>query len=449
MTYEIRGGIKVPYTKENFDKIQKYNYLLKNSDDTFSSVVFSEDGKSMVFPRNVVKFAQVFNEPVQDCTVAPKVLREFKMADSFQLRPYQQIGVDEIFDHFEKGSNDVMLQAKTAYGKTIITPYIIQRLQVRALIVVDQTFLSDQMFSEISANCDADVTQLTSKNPRFADITITTFQLLNKNPKLLQKMQGEFGILIIDEAHVAACKSIVNLTTYIDARYRLGLSATPTRSDGLDQVLTDIFSNTKVVGDNPNNMKVHIHSVDMRYGFRTYEAKEYRKYLDILVTSERTQNIVQELMTPLLKAGRVVLISLDSVSAQEHYKSIYGDKSRILNASVSSKERATILQEVADGTVTVLIGFAVLQKGISIPKLDTIIHITGATTKEKTLQLIGRLKREHKDKKTPIFIDLQFNGTMSKQGVKRADVYRSMSKQERQWYFFRTFEDYKATWKNT
>lgn len=447
MTCEMRGGIKVPYTKDNFYKIKSYNYLIKNSDDTFSSVVFSEDGKSIIFPRNIAKFTRVFNEPVMDCTAAPKVIKKFEMSDSFKLRPYQQIGVNEIFDNFKKGNNDVMLQAKTAYGKTIITPYIIQELQLRTLIVVDQTFLSDQMFSEITGNCDADVTQLTSKNPRFADITITTFQLLNKNPKLLESMKGEFGLLIIDEAHVAACKSIVNLTSFIDARYRLGLSATPTRSDGLDSVLTDIFSNTKVIGENPNNMTVHIHSFATNVGFKVYEMKDYRKSLDRLITSEVVENMVKDLMEMLLRVDRVTLISVDSVSAQEHYKNLYGDIARVLNSSVKSKERADILADVDSGKVKILIGFAVLQKGISIPKLDTVIHLTGASTKEKVLQLIGRLKREHEDKKAPTFIDFHFDGTMRKHAVTRAGVYRSMEKDERHWMTFKSFEEYKKAWK--
>ena len=418
------GMIEIPNNKENFKKSTIYNYI--KTDGTIYWGVQSNKDKSLLFlPRDVIKFADVFPKfSIKYDTVAPKVKTPIRLT-GLVLRDYQQKPVSSIIAHWETGYFDCILQGETGFGKSYCVASFIEKMQLKTTIIVDKTLLAKQMYDEIKVNSNADV-KILKKGDTLADVNITTYQLLMKNDDLLKQLQRETGLLIVDEVHIVAADSLVSVVSQFAAKYRLGLSATPTRSDGLSELIKDLFGRSVIIGKNPTALKVNIHRVECDDLFYS-GAAEYKKKLDRFWKSQEHRLV--ELTKRLTRVGRKVCIAVDIQKTQEYYCKVFnklGIKSAVLNSNTSAEERAKILKLFSEEKIDVLLGFAILEKGISITRLDTIINLSGASTKERVTQLIGRLKRDDERKKTPLFIDLLFKGNLEKQQYTRNATYHTM-----------------------
>lgn len=421
----LTGVITVPYTIENFKICDKAYSYFKKDGSLFYGFKLSRDKKSLLLPRDLIKFIKNFPEyTLKDLRISPKVSREIKI-HGLKLRDFQQKSATEIEDFWEKGHFDVVLNAETGWGKSYVISEFLSKLQLRTTILVDKTLLARQMYSEITRLTDADVEILT-KDSEIHDVNIVTYQLLQKNPELLAKLQATSGFIIGDEAHIIAAETFSSVFSGFSAKYRLALSGSMTRSDGLTNVLYDICGRSIVVGKNPEALHVQVHTVECNQAFYS-GATQYKRKISIFLKSQRAK--VESLIPYLLSKGRHIFVVVDTHELQEFYYKIFtnlGISSAIMNSSTSHGDRDKILEDVAEGKIQILLGMAVLEKGISIPRLDTILHLCGASTKEKTIQLIGRLKRDHSEKRTPLFIDLWFSGNLERQQAIRLNTYKNL-----------------------
>jgi superfamily II DNA or RNA helicase len=144
-------------------------------------------------------------------------------------------------------------------------------------------------------------------------------------------------------------------------------------------------------------------------------------------------SLIRIILKKLLDKDRTILLAIDIVKVQKFYKEIaeaLGVRAEILNGTTPKKQRDSILDGVSKGLVRVLLGSGVLQKGISIPRLDSIIMLSGAGSKERAEQLIGRTLREYEDKPFSLIIDFQHELGFDKQQYARKTLYQRKVKEK-------------------
>jgi superfamily II DNA or RNA helicase len=317
----------------------------------------------------------------------------------------------------------------TVTHNTYILPAIVKGLGQRTLILVDKKDLVDQMVEEFEKNSvGLDLKVLTAKNKEFGEVTITTFQFLLKNMNLLEEHKNEIGCVIIDEAHLISIGAFTQVVNKLPAKYRIGLSATPTRSDGLTEAMFDVMGNYIVEGTNPDLLKVNIVRMQQlttvtkgsKDSAITMWSNFYKQPKVIAPTVKATQH--------MLRLNRAVLVYATQVSVQEELKSSLkelGISSEIINQKTKQSERKELLNKFEAREIDVLIAGTILQKGISVHRLDTIINHSNHT-KESLEQLVGRLRRPHKEKKPPIFIDFLYEGRGRWKAGDRFVVYQKL-----------------------
>jgi superfamily II DNA or RNA helicase len=91
------------------------------------------------------------------------------------------------------------------------------------------------------------------------DFYICTLQYAFRHlPQLAPKLNKHCGLVIVDEVHHIAARTFATVLSNLSARYRLGLSATPDRSDGLTPVLQLLFGPMICNIGRPKGEKMHV-----------------------------------------------------------------------------------------------------------------------------------------------------------------------------------------------
>lgn len=144
----------------------------------------------------------------------------------------------------------------TGTGKSICGLYLAGKLKQRALIVVNKDDLVDGWIQDAKL-CykDLDIGLVKGKVFKIGKhITLTTIQTLSRlGDKKLEELYDNISMLICDEVHHAGAKSYEVLNTF-RTKYRLGLTATKMRNDGLVDIVDlicgkTVFDGTAMVTD--------------------------------------------------------------------------------------------------------------------------------------------------------------------------------------------------------
>ncbi len=166
--------------------------------------------------------------------------------EGWSLRDYQVEAVDAFLDGPSGGSGVVVLPCGA--GKTLVGIAAMARLGMRTLILCTGHTALQQWRREILARTHLDEDQVGEYSARvkeLAPVTLTTYQLLTwraekKGIPVHFKLfhEARWGLVVYDEVHLLPAP-IFRETAYLQARRRLGLTATLVREDGRE---ADVFA---------------------------------------------------------------------------------------------------------------------------------------------------------------------------------------------------------------
>jgi DNA excision repair protein ERCC-3 len=160
-------------------------------------------------------------------------------APGWHLRDYQHAAVDAFFSGAEAGNGVVVLPCGA--GKTIVGIATMVRLGMSTLILCTGHTALQQWKREILARTtltEAEVGEYTAEVKELKPVTLTTYQILSwrrdkhASPEHMRLFhEVNWGLVIYDEVHLLPAP-IFRETASLQARRRLGLTATLVREDG-------------------------------------------------------------------------------------------------------------------------------------------------------------------------------------------------------------------------
>lgn len=161
--------------------------------------------------------------------------------DGWNLREYQQ----EAAERFETGGSGIIVLPCGA-GKTIVGAAAMARASRNTLILVTNTVSARQWRDELLARTSLtpdDIGEYSGETKEVRPVTIATYQILTTRRRgeyahldLLDAL--DWGLVVYDEVHLLPAP-VFKLTADLQARRRLGLTATLIREDGREG---DVFS---------------------------------------------------------------------------------------------------------------------------------------------------------------------------------------------------------------
>jgi len=150
-----------------------------------------------------------------------------------ELDERQSVAVDAMLAH-----EDGILHAPTGSGKTVMACAIIAERGVSTLVLINKTALASQWRDQIRTLLGIKAGQLGGGRTKTrGQVDIMLLQTLaRQSPEEIRELTAGYGQVIVDECHHVAAGSYESVVSQIEAAWWLGLTATPERKDGLEQV---------------------------------------------------------------------------------------------------------------------------------------------------------------------------------------------------------------------
>lgn len=344
-----------------------------------------------------------------------------EMADDFELRE-NQVGMFENFcTHVQNGKTGFLLHAPTGFGKTASCLRMIAELGLTALVIVPRDFLVEQWIQRMLA-----LTKLTREDIGIAQQGVCDFKgkkvvvgmihslAKDKYPAEFKKY---FGVVVWDEVHVVGAETFSRTAGMFPARYRIGMSATPDRKDGLEDVFKLTIGQTFLSPTSPDGART---LVSPKVFLRSYTSAKKHQYLSKMrdATSRRGV-LISELSNDLARnaliavyvkkfaeSDRRVLVFSDRIEQLKLLKDILVKRHGMRAADIglftgSTKEgdRRIILQS----SQIVLATYGVMSMGVDVPDLRALVF---ATPLSEAAQSVGRILRLCENAKEPVVLDI-------------------------------------------
>lgn len=366
-----------------------------------------------------VKLAGDFHPLASMMRIARKLPRERKQiklatrtgfsVERIDDGPYHGIVLD--------GDHRYLLGDFTVTHNTVFATSLMAELQVPTLVVVHKEFLVDQWKTRIQQYLpDAQIGIAQGPNCDYKGKHV----VIGMVHSLCDKDYGEEfrrwpGLVLTDECHRIGAGTWSAVPPMFTAAYRIGLSATPRRKDGADDVfkyhIGDIIFASKEVRMKPKVRRVWITpDIFKLVHTNSFNPNLIKKgmLLRFMCASTGRNRVITEQLILAVKAGRKCLIVSERLQHLRDLETalykLWGTDSTkpSIGFYIGGQEQAA-LDEAAKAQV-IFATSQLVQEGLDIPPLDTLFLVTPLGDIE---QVCGRILRPHEGKKDPIVVDFR------------------------------------------
>lgn len=320
--------------------------------------------------------------------------------DGWHLRDYQEYATDAFWSG---GSGVVVLPCGA--GKTIVGAAAMAKAQSTTLILVTNTVAGRQWRDELLRRTTLspnDIGEYSGEKKEIKPITIATYQVVTRKTKgeyrALELFDSrDWGLIIYDEVHLLPAP-VFRMTSDLQSRRRLGLTATLVREDGREG---DVFS---LIG--PKRYDAPWKELEMAGYIATAECIEVRVDMDpeermLYATAQpRDRYRIAAQASAKLRAVDKILASHDQ---QALIIGGYVDQLRelgehldapIIDGTTSTAKREKLFQQFREGVLSILVVSKVANFSIDLPEAALAIQVSGTFgSRQEEAQRLGRLLR--------------------------------------------------------
>lgn len=356
----------------------------------------------------------------------------------FGLRHYQNDAVDAFHVRGSVRGGSGLIVLPCGSGKTVVGLGVMERCQTNTLILTTSSAAVHQWCSEIldKTSLDArDVGEYTGERKDLKAVTITTYQMLTYRRSRTGPFKHfsifddrDWGLVIYDEVHLLPAP-VFSVTASLQARRRLGLTATLVREDGQE---TRVFS---LIG--PKRYESPWRALEKQGFIATAHCKEVRVPLDAAceraygfaakreqfrVASENAAkiNVIRELVAKH-KNDHVLVLGqyLDQLHTLARELA-----APLITGHTPNDERERLYSDFRKGIIPVLIISKVGNFAIDLPDANVAIQVSGTFgSRQEEAQRLGRVLRPKPDGRPALFYALVSADTREREFAEKRERF--------------------------
>ncbi|MDQ3032664.1 MAG: DEAD/DEAH box helicase family protein [Myxococcota bacterium] len=367
----------------------------------------------------------------QEIDATPAIFRE--------PRPYQR----EALEAWKRARGRGVVVLPTGAGKTHVAVMAIELWKRSTLIVAPTLDLVRQWYDLLRATFDREIGVIGGGEHDVQPITVTTYDSAYLH---VEHLGDRFGMVVFDECHHLPGATYALAAQLSIAPFRLGLTATPERSDGrealTDELIGPVVYRKDIVelsGEflaEYDVVRVPVHLTPeereeyeaergiyrafvARSGIRMSQPDGWSKFIMLSTRSAEGRRAMQgyrrqrelahtapaklewvERLLHVHRNDRAILFTQDNATC-------YALSRRFLIPAITHqtkvKERSAILAGLSAGTYAAVSTSKVLNEGVDVPDANVAIVVSGSGSVREHVQRLGRVLRKREGKLATLY----------------------------------------------
>jgi DNA excision repair protein ERCC-3 len=343
--------------------------------------------------------------------------------DGWSMRPYQT----EAVEGFWHGGSGVVVLPCGA-GKTIVGAAAMARAGATTLILVTNTVAARQWRHELlrrTSLTDEEIGEYSGARKEVRPVTIATYQVMTTRRKgvytHLELLDArDWGLIVYDEVHLLPAP-IFRMTADLQARRRLGLTATLVREDGregdvfsligpkrFDAPWKDIESQGYIAPADCVEVRVTL-SDSERLAYATAEPEERYRF----ASTTATKNRVVEQLVERHRGDQTLVIGQYIDQLDELAERL---DAPVIKGETTVRERERLFDAFRAGEVSLLVVSKVANFSIDLPEAAVAIQVSGTFgSRQEEAQRLGRVLRPKSDGRAARFYAVTARDTVDQE----------------------------------
>jgi superfamily II DNA or RNA helicase len=362
-----------------------------------------------------------------------------ELHSSIVLRNYQ----NQALDAWIASGNRGIIVLPTGSGKTLVGIKAISLLNTPTIVIAPTLDLVDQWRSRLNKEFKTDVGVLGGGERDIRALTVSTYDSAYIHA---DKLGNRFGLIIFDEVHHLPAAGYKNIAEMFASPFRMGLTATYEREDGLHTELNRLVGGKvferrvkDLTGTHLSPFRLEKIVVELTEEEQEEYEKSQKVFSDYLARINLTIRSPADFQKLVMRSGRdpgarrALLarnkardIAYNSVSKigklseilkkhddgkmfifTEHNKLVHRISRQFLVPSITYrtaiKERSEILDRFKSGIYRAVVTSRVLDEGIDVPDADVAIILSGTGSERAFIQRLGRILRKKEGKEAVLY----------------------------------------------
>ena len=388
------------------------------------------------------RYRDILNElngsDIQDHVIAYRK-SNWALTTNLSLRSYQ----DEALNAWEKSGCRGVIVLPTGVGKSIVGVQAIVMTKVPALVVLPTIDLMNQWATLLEKHFGTKIGRLGGGCKELKNLTVSTYDSATIH---MEFIGNRFGLIIFDECHHLPGRVNRCAAEMACAPCRLGLTATPEREDGAEEIIYQIVGPViyrREIDEFEDNTLAPYRTQRLPVPLDADEDDEYQQNREFYRSFLKKYNIRlggKYGWSNFLRACATAPDGRDAMAAYQKQKRIAAGGRRkldriwsllkkhsgervliftalnelayeigeqfllpVLTHLTKGAERKDFLDKFRCGAYKVLVTSRVLNEGIDVPEVSVGIIVSGSGSIREHVQRLGRLLRPQQGKQAVLY----------------------------------------------
>lgn len=377
-----------------------------------------------------------------------------------RMRSYQK----EALNAWLQAGKHGVIALPTGSGKTIIAVGAISRLNAPTIVIVPTLDLVEQWRRVLSREFEVEVGTYGGGDNILKPLTVSTYDSAYLR---VEELGNRFALIVFDEVHHLPSAGFRHIAEMFASPYRMGLTATYEREDGLHLELPRLVGGKvyelavqDLAGRHLSDYDLERIQVDLTSEEQAEYDREHKVFKDYLASRrlvlrtprDFTRFIMRTGRDPaareaLLARNRAIDIALNSQSKLEalekillenpsdstiiftqHNKLVHRITRDFLIPCIThmtpKDERAEILDNFRDGKYRLIVTSKVLDEGVDVPDATQAVILSGTGSSREFIQRLGRVLRKREGKRAKLIEIVSRDTTETRMSWRRKRKWR-------------------------